>query len=319
MIGSRLGSPVQFCIQSNVLKVIEPPDSKPSRGIRPTEGHPLGHWLKQIPRLSNKGKSHLAYTIAKSVWQYYCSPWMIAPWTHDSIELLIEEIGLEGQERPHPYLTTKMVRAIAKPMDCYYADDLMHQYPNILALGILLIEIAIKQPLTSEECPHPLSETVMNDYYTWAWTMAHRSNLKDMVHSTYEEAVNNCLNPELFGGYSIQQYAEAEQMKARQSVLYEKIVSPLKRLSEAYQDDWDIQSPPTTEAIGTISHHVIPKQTVITSHFPVQADFTIAIFCALPLEVDAVSAVFDERYEDFRLYKNAPGGTNTYTLGRAIE
>ncbi|GLA36455.1 hypothetical protein AnigIFM63309_002559 [Aspergillus niger] len=134
--------------------------------------------------------------------------------------------------------------------------------------------------------------------------------------STYKETVNNYLNPELFGGYSIQQYTETEQMKARQSILYKKIISPLKRLSEAYQDDWDIQSPPTTEAIRTISHHIIPKQTVITSHFPVQADFTIAIFCALPLEVDAVSAVFDERYEDFRLYKNAPGDTNTYTLGR---
>ncbi|KAI2839201.1 hypothetical protein CBS147343_6492 [Aspergillus niger] len=316
VIGSRFGSPVQFYIQSNVLKVIEPPESKPSRGIRPTEGHSLGHWLRQIPHLSNKGKSHLAYSIAKSVWQYYSSPWMMAPWTHDSIELLIEETGLAGQERPHPYLTTNMVRAIVKPTDCYYADDLMHQYPNILALGILLIEIAIKQPLTSEECPLPLSETAMNDYYTWAWTTANRSNLKDMVHSTYEEAVNNCLNPELFGGYSIQQYAEAEQIKARQRVLYEKIVSPLKRLSEAYQDDWDIQSPPTTETIGTSSHHAFSEQTVITSHFPVQENFTIAIFCALPLEVDAVSAVFDERYEDLRLYQNALGDSNTYTLGR---
>ncbi|GLA60118.1 hypothetical protein AtubIFM54640_011549 [Aspergillus tubingensis] len=315
LIDNRIGWPVQFCIQSNVLQVIEPPDPKPPRGIRPLEGLSLGQWLAQIPHLSNKGKSHLAYTVAKSVWQYYNSPWMMVPWTHESIQLLIEETGLADQGKPHPYLMANMARAVVTSTDCYDADNLMHQYPYILALGVILIEIAIKKPLTSEECPHPFSETVVNDYYTWAWTTAHRSNLKDMVHSMYEEAVNNCLNPELFGGDSIQQYEYTEQIMARQNVLYEKIVSPLKRLSEAYQDDWGIQGAPTAKTLGTVAHQLITKSS-IASQFPHQTDFTVAIFCALPLEVDAVSALFDERFEDFSLYRNSPGDSNTYTLGR---
>ncbi|GKZ34748.1 hypothetical protein AbraIFM66950_005104 [Aspergillus brasiliensis] len=313
LIDNRLGSPIQFHIGSDVLKVIEPANPKPSRRIRPSEGLSLGQWLEQIPHLSNKAKSHLAYTVAKSVWQYYNSPWMMTPWTHESIQLLFEEAGLTGQERPHPYLTTRIARAIVKSRDFYDAHDLMHQYPHILALGILLIEIGIKQPLTSDECPPPLSETVVNDYYTRAWTTAQRSNLSDRVHSLYEEAVNNCLNPEPFNAYSIQQGGEAAQIKARQDVLYEKIVLPLKRLSGAYQDDWDIQNAPLAETIG---HHVISQKTAITPKSIVQEDFTIAIFCALPLEVDAVSALFDDRYEDFSLYQNAPGDSNTYTLGR---
>ena len=63
-------------------------------------------------------------------------------WTHESIQLLNEGPGLTGQGNPHPYLATRLlVRLNVKCEDIYYANDLMHQYPNILALGILLIEI----------------------------------------------------------------------------------------------------------------------------------------------------------------------------------
>ncbi|KAE8320571.1 hypothetical protein BDV39DRAFT_198370 [Aspergillus sergii] len=317
LIDDRLGNPVQFYIQSNVLKVIEPPNPSPCRGISPFEGPSLGQWLEKIPHISNKGKSHLAYTIAKSVWQYYNSPWMITPWTHKSIRLLNEGTGLTGQGKPHPYLATRLlVRANVKCEDIYYANDLMHQYPNILALGILLIEIAVKRPLTGEECSHPLSERVINDYYTWAWKTAHRSSLKDTVHSLYEEAVNNCLNPELFSGYSRQQSREADDIRARQNALYNKIVLPLKRLSDAYRDDWDIQSLPTTNPTETISQQNMSNKSITASKSPLQADFKVAIFCALPLEVDAVTVLFDGFYQDSTLYQNAPGDSNTYTLGR---
>ncbi|KAJ5807719.1 hypothetical protein N7447_011175 [Penicillium robsamsonii] len=316
LIDDQRGNPVHFYIQSNVLKVIEPPNPIPCRGISSCEALSLGQWLEKVPHISNKGKSHLAYTIAKSVWQYYNSPWMMTPWTHESIQLLNEGTGLTGQGKPHPYLTTKLARAIVKSNDFYHASDLMHQYPHILALGILLIEIAVKQPLTGEECPHPLSETVINDYYTWAWTTAHRSNLKDTVHSLYEEAVNNCLNPELFGGYSMRQSREVDEIRARQNALYEKIVVPLKRLSDAYRDDWDIQRLPSTNTTEAISHQDISNKTITASESPLQADFTVAIFCALPLEVDAVSALFDGFCQDSTLYQNAPGDSNTYTLGR---
>ncbi|KAF7155844.1 hypothetical protein CNMCM5623_008724 [Aspergillus felis] len=313
LIDDQLVNPLHFYIQSNVLKIIEPHNPNPCRGIFPCEGPSLGQWLEKIPHISNKGKSHLAYTIAKSVWQYYNSPWMMTPWTHENIQLLNEGTGLKGQGKPHPYLRTKLDREIVKSKDFYHASDLMHQYPHILALGILLIEIAVKQPLTSEECPHPLSEAVINDYYTWAWTTAHRSNLKDTLHSLYEEAVNNCLNPELFGGYSTQQSRELDEIRARQNALYEKIVAPLKRLSDAYRDDWDIQGLPPTE---TICRQDISNMTITASESPLQADFTVAIFCALTLEVNAVSVLFDGFCQDSTLYQNAPGDSNTYTLGR---
>lgn len=316
LINNQLGNPVHFCIQSNVLKVIEPPNSNLCRGIFSCEGISLGQWLEKIPHISNKGMSHLAYIIAKSVWQYYNSAWMMTSWTHESIQLLNEGTGLTCQGKPHPYLMTKLAREIVKPKDFYHASDLMHQYPHILALGILLIEIAVKRPLTSKDCTHPLSEAVINDHYTLAWTTAHESNLKDTVHYLYEEAVNNCLNPELFGSYSIQQSREVDEIRARQNTLYEKIVVPLKRLSDAYRDDLEIQCLPTINATENISHQDISNKSITASEPPLQADFTVAIFCALPLEVDAVSVLFDRFFQDSTLYQNAPGDSNTYTLGR---
>lgn len=45
-----------------------------------------------------------------------------------------------------------------------------------------------------------------------------------------------------------------------------------------------------------------------------QDDFEIATTCALPLEANAVAALFDSRW-DSRIYRRAPGDTNTYSTG----
>jgi nucleoside phosphorylase len=46
-------------------------------------------------------------------------------------------------------------------------------------------------------------------------------------------------------------------------------------------------------------------------------EFEIAIICALPLEADAVEALFDEHYDELgRIYGKQAGDANTYTTGR---
>ncbi|KAF9768822.1 hypothetical protein IL306_013825 [Fusarium sp. DS 682] len=44
-------------------------------------------------------------------------------------------------------------------------------------------------------------------------------------------------------------------------------------------------------------------------------DFHLALICALPLEADAIEALFDE-YWDYDIYNKAPGDPNAYSLGR---
>lgn len=48
-----------------------------------------------------------------------------------------------------------------------------------------------------------------------------------------------------------------------------------------------------------------------------RSDFTIAIICALPLEADAVEALFDETYDRLgKFYNKQPGDANAYINGR---
>lgn len=48
--------------------------------------------------------------------------------------------------------------------------------------------------------------------------------------------------------------------------------------------------------------------------------FEIAIICALPLEADAVEALFDEYYDaSGDKYGKLPGDGNTYTTGRMVQ
>jgi Phosphorylase superfamily len=47
-----------------------------------------------------------------------------------------------------------------------------------------------------------------------------------------------------------------------------------------------------------------------------RGDFEIAVICALPIECDAVEALFDEFWEDDQTYGKAPGDPNAYSTGR---
>ncbi|KAL7929524.1 nucleoside phosphorylase domain-containing protein [Trichoderma chlorosporum] len=63
-------------------------------------------------------------------------------------------------------------------------------------------------------------------------------------------------------------------------------------------------------------HIAIPGDTPHHDRPHHRQDFRIAIICALPLEYDAVSLLFDQFWDEDELYGRAPGDTNWYTTGR---
>ncbi|KAI7973123.1 hypothetical protein EIK77_004400 [Talaromyces pinophilus] len=227
MINSQTHNRIYFQMQANTMKLIDKREEVESHRILPESGISLGDWLLKMPHLSNKGKVDLAYILVRSAWQYYDSLWMMTPWTHETICLLNEKSLTAERGRPHPYLRRQLIKIIEKRNDVYIGKGLMYRFPHILALGVLLIEIAIKQQFKEEQRGCFWSETTINYYYAWAWTTADRSNLKQSIHSIYEEVVNNCLNPDLFEPYSLQECSE-DSPKIRKRLLYEKVVSPLK-------------------------------------------------------------------------------------------
>ncbi|CEJ60298.1 hypothetical protein PMG11_08877 [Penicillium brasilianum] len=314
LIGSEKKTPIHFHIEDNVMKLTDTVQDTPWRNFLPLSSISLAEWLEQTVHLSNRVKITLAYTIAKSVWQYYNSYWMANPWTHDNIQMLKEMVSERNHVRPHPYFAAKLRKFKGQILDYCIADDLFHMYPSILALGVILIEIATKQPFRPESSHYPWDETTINDYYEWAWTTANSSNLGNMIGATYEAVVSNCLDAELFRDGPTDPSRLDEDLEIRQSRLYEKVVLPLQDLYHAYRDDWEIQELPKPEA--TISPSLSQAQHTRPAN---RSQFTIAIFCALPLEADAVSELFEEILdEEIENFRKAAGDDNTYTLGRIL-
>ncbi|KAL3447098.1 hypothetical protein BJX65DRAFT_104527 [Aspergillus insuetus] len=314
LIGSEKGALIQFHIKDNVMKLADSVPGSICRSFLP-QSTSLSAWLEKTAHLSNRVKITLAYTIARSVWQYYNSNWMTQPWTHDSIQIMKQNIGDANHIRPHPYFITKLHHRRGQILDYCLGDDLFHMYPNILSLGMVLIEIAAKQPFKPGSSNYAWDETTINNYYEWAWTTANSSNLGNTIGAAYQAVVNNCLDAELFVDSACELSKLDDGLEYRQRILYEKVVLPLRELYYAYKDDWEVLEIPRMETPVSI-----PQTHTASSKPATGSNFSIAIFCALPLEADAVIELFDETWnEDSECLGRAKGDNNAYTFGKILH
>lgn len=146
VLSQRLGKKVRVCLRVQGGNLHCPHDvTGTDQSIGPSPSIPLAQLL-ETHRLSNKMKVVLAYILARSVWQFYSSNWMKTRWMTDSIHFMPEngeDVGTEHEA----LFACKPCFAFQFDEDDqefteYVCDRLvLHRYPRILALGILLIEI----------------------------------------------------------------------------------------------------------------------------------------------------------------------------------
>lgn len=318
LIGNDKGQPIHFHIHNNAMKLANTARDSGWRMFVQKAGIPLANWLDENVHLSNRVKVTLAYTIARSVWQYYSSSWMMKPWTNEHILLVREKIAQGSYTKPHPYFTTKLEKSNGQIRDYCDADDVLHTFPNILALGIVLIEIGSKQSFKPQNRQHPWNELTINDYFDWAMRTANSFGFDKSIGPPYKAAVQSCLDAELFRDGPIDPARFEKDLEIRREVLYEKVVLPLRGLYHAYKDDWEIQdSPKPTISPSPATSH---KERSRRDKAPERRQFTVAIFCALETEADAVTEAFDEIWnEKCESYENAGPDNNRYTRGRILE
>jgi hypothetical protein len=93
--------------------------------------------------LTPRMKLVLAFTLAHSVWQFYASDWMKSGWTCESVQFLVEKTGLEseGVHAGKPCLFVKFHDIEDGLPECTAEADMIHKYPRVLALGMLLLHI----------------------------------------------------------------------------------------------------------------------------------------------------------------------------------
>lgn len=208
--------------------------------------------------ISRNTRLALILIVASSFGQFYVSNWMRQPWTHDSIYFL-QEYGHDDDEQQihaqRPHLST-----FFDPADeIYNPFGRLHKRPNILALGILMLEIELGLDLQNERKAKDLKPngdpTSNTDLFTALDILADKPRwdkrrrfpvVKDVIETCLEDRFNQCSN-------------QTEERDA----IYKKVIAPLERTWEVVTriplEDLDTAYPPSLNAME-------PKSTLSSNN-----------------------------------------------------
>lgn len=205
--------------------------------ILPTSSVPLVHIL-DLYELKSTGKIILAYVLVKSVWQFYSSDWMNTPWSTESIHFMREQPSStsDGFHLPEinpadPYFAFGFENSTNDAsLEHYDSWYVLHQYPRILALGVLLVEICRGRSRKNRVFEAKTLEEKINNDYTSSWEAIKSSSWPDLkfrnstARDTYRAVAEVCLSKEIFGNTG--------DIEERRNILRKRVVCPLGKLLE---------------------------------------------------------------------------------------
>lgn len=153
-------------------------------------------------KLTDKDKIILAHTIAHAFWQFYASDLMQSKWGSQDIWFMQET---DGQRHPKDQLALRAYMPLnfgggGETPEVLDDPDITHPFPHILALGVILLEIGLKQPLESishSNLPsalnfdHGTARQRLNDLEDTSWTRPKHREI-------FTKAVASCLDPSAF-------------------------------------------------------------------------------------------------------------------------
>lgn len=234
----------------------------PKQILKHVPGMPLARILGNY-HLTARMKLVLAYIIAYSVWQYYDSDWMKTKWTSETIQFMRESNTSGDQGKLFtwkPYLSVHLNDA---DPECYEYDNvvgMVHAYPRIRALGIMLVEIGLGFALPKDEQPsQPLAAKLNSELLKAFHYTKDEKRWKDFDYPDYMTAVRHCLEPDTFNeapcveGSSTREWKEG--LKQRRNILYDKVVFPLEDLLQGtkWMEDFTKIAPLDTPLGATAS------------------------------------------------------------------
>ncbi|RGP78854.1 peptidase s8 subtilisin kexin sedolisin [Fusarium longipes] len=192
--------------------------------------------------LTPKIKATLGYILAQSVWQFYDSDWLKAPWTSQTIQFMKHYDSPLRQNEPGIF-TSKPYYSV------YFGDDNagaseatanageIHRYPRVRDLGIMLVEIGLGHSVDNSVSKHDDTSRISKANNDWLLAKGY-SDLKtawlDFDYPKYRVAVENCLDPDIFARApftpSVKVDELAKSLNKRRKIFYERVVSPLEEL-----------------------------------------------------------------------------------------
>ena len=185
---------------------------------------PLDHLLQDSAiKISLKQKRILAVVIAHAVLNFCESPWLNEEWDKRHISFYGHSTGNGGLDFRRPYLSTNFRDPTTTPKEqSVYLS--LHRSPSILALGILLLEIELCEPIESHWVEEDLTDgqPSFNTNLTAAERLLEKS--VDQIYERYRMAIQACLRCDFA---LFEEDMSLGNEIVRQQV-YEKIVVPLE-------------------------------------------------------------------------------------------
>ncbi|RSL61841.1 hypothetical protein CEP53_004951 [Fusarium sp. AF-6] len=299
----------------------------------PGEGISLADVLDQY-ELSVQQKVSLAHSVALAFWQYYDSQLVNRAWTSDTIWLMPEP-DPDPEDSSERLPLRAYIEFYPEAIECAYDASefimthvLVHRCPRIQYLALVLLQIGLGRPFRGSSfdkevlrlnTDYSVALKYLKELKSATWNFEHKH--------IFDDSIEECLK--FMGLMGKDDHPDTND---RRRQIYERVVSPLGWLNRSFQ-----RTDSEIDHLSTKRHALAPElddsdfkitnQGPLSTSHPTEdtvevkisemrpADrqgFETAIFCALPLEVNPIEALFDHHWED---YGKAQGDKNAYSTG----
>ncbi len=149
------------------------------------------------PRLSKDECLPLAIIIASSLLQLHATPWLQENWCAGSI--YFADL-LNDQQTRVPYITSKLGESSRPPR----ALARRGHHPDLVALGIILLELSEKKPISKWYADRTFGGTLPDDIRgkaeaAWDWF---EEDASERMSPHYAIALKHCLNAHFLGPFA---------------------------------------------------------------------------------------------------------------------
>jgi len=196
-------------------------------------------YLERKTELSDlKMKNILFYLLAKGVWQFYDSRLMPQEWTKDSVEFLFEHRNnTVGVFLNQPLISTQH-RSQPRPEDGR-ANSIIHAFPKIRELGIMLLEIHLGKGIDSYRTKYSKwlvdgRPTTATDFRIAKEVFECEVGKNDAVPKAIRQVIGKCLDDRNFRPATQKDKQDTSHVRG---IIHEDIVRPLESLLHVMYDD----------------------------------------------------------------------------------
>jgi hypothetical protein len=216
----------------------------------------------EFSAIEGRDRLILSFVLATSLLHLYEGPWLQKIWSNDDICFLINTKDRARLNLKNPYLTAICAAPTSKPNPTTLNQ--VHRYPIILALGILLLEIAIGTTLklkeSDDEKQDGRHETFNTDCLVALrifeeWARESQRSVSRSIPLGLKSAIDACLNLKKLPDTApppnqeqVRQYIFAQVVIPLGTALATTYGIPLEQLHEEISKEKEVEEPDLFES-----------------------------------------------------------------------